>query len=93
MPKAKKKLQNQDIALRLNIHPVSLSRLRNGYRKPSVELMATIEQELGWPMAEQIKLYRSSDRFAYGTGLRKFMKDKFDIPAFDGTDEEEPVAP
>lgn len=79
MPKAKKKLQNLDIATRLDIHPVSLSRLRNGYRKPSVALMMKIEQELGWSTAEQLKLHTAEDRFAYGNGLRAYMKEKFGI--------------
>lgn len=72
--------QNKDIAFMLDINPVSLSRLRNGHRKPSLEMIAKIEKLLGWPTSQQIKAYHHKDPLKYGDEFRKFLKSQFGIP-------------
>lgn len=72
--------QNRDIARMLGIHEVSLSRLRNGHRKPSLEMIAKIDKQLGWPTAQQIKAYHHKDPLKYGDEFRKYLKATFDIP-------------
>lgn len=71
--------QNKDIAQMLGIHEVSLSRLRNGHRKPSLEMIARIDTLLGWPTDKQIKAYHHKDPLKYGEAFRQFLKDEFDI--------------
>ncbi len=71
------KYQNKDIAEKLGIHPVYLSRLRNGDRKPSLELMRKIRDELGWDLAQQIEVHEAG---AYAETFRTFLEEHYDIP-------------
>lgn len=73
-------VKNKDIAERLGINPVSLSRLRSGERKPSLRMMKRIETELGWTMADQSAAYNELDRTSYASAFRRFLRDNFEIP-------------
>lgn len=73
-------VKNKDIAERLGINPVSLSRLRSGERKPSLRMMLRIESELGWSLTEQSAAFDERDRKAYAGAFRRFLRDNFDIP-------------
>lgn len=73
-------VKNKDIAERLGINPVSLSRLRSGERKPSLRMMKRIETKLGWSMTDQSAAYDECDRTRYASAFRRFLRDNFDIP-------------
>lgn len=66
------KITNPELAERLGIHYTMASRLLNGKRLPSLQLMARIESELGWSMAAQTKA-RLQGADVYSAALRKHL--------------------
>lgn len=78
---AKEPLQVKDIAAKLGIHEVTLTRLRRGHRLPSIPLMQKIEDELGWKVAKQMAVHDQQDRQKYANALRAFMEKEYGIPA------------
>jgi transcriptional regulator with XRE-family HTH domain len=74
------RIKNRDVADRLGIHPVSLSRLRNGYRKPSVDLINQIHEKLGWSVVAQTKAHQDKeDPLRYAREFRQFLEAKYGI--------------
>lgn len=48
---------NTQIAEKLGVDPVTLSRWLNGHRFPSKDMMLRIELELGWSITEQMEAF------------------------------------
>lgn len=70
-------LQNRDIAEKLGVHTITLSRWRGGQRVPSRRMMVTISEALGWPLSKQMAAYSQEK---YAQEFRSFLDRRFGIP-------------
>lgn len=72
---------NEDVAEKLDIHPVSLSRLRSGDRKPSMEMISKIEKMLSWDVEVQFRLLNDPKKpNLWAAEFRQQLKEKYGIP-------------
>lgn len=77
-------MEYQQIADKLGVHPVTLSKWLNGHRSPSKVSMLVIERELGWPVAEQLAAFNQlredePDKDMYGPRFKEFLRDKHNV--------------
>lgn len=75
---------NYQIAEKLGVNPITLSRWRSGDRFPSRDMMLRIEDKLGWSVADQMAAYNTSlgeNRGDYGKALKEFLAEKYEVPA------------
>lgn len=77
-------MEYQQIADKLGVHPVTLSKWLNGHRSPSKVSMLVIERELGWPVAEQLDAFNQlredePDKDMYGPRFKEFLRDKHNV--------------
>jgi len=82
-------MEIQEIAAKLGVHRGTVFHWLSGNRSPSKESMLKIEEELGWPVEEQMKAYntltggltpRGKPADDYGASFRAFLEKEFDIP-------------
>jgi hypothetical protein len=66
-----------DLAKRLEISPITMSRYRMGDRVPSRDMLAKISSELGWSLNKQ---YAAIEAGTYAADFRTFLYEKFGIP-------------
>lgn len=59
-----------ELARRMDRSESTVSRLLRGSRKPSIQTMKSIEEQLGWPVASQI---RALDRGSFRHELARRM--------------------
>lgn len=79
-------LQSKEIAERLGIHPVTLSRLRGGSREPSRALMVKINEVMEWSLNTQMRAYADG---TYAEKLRAVMFKRFGVPDMTTQEDEE----
>lgn len=76
-------MEYQQIAAKLGVHQVTLSKWLNGHRSPSKVSMLVIERELGWSIADQMaafnELQDTSDKDMYGPRFKEFLRDKHNV--------------
>lgn len=77
-------MEYQQIADKLGVHPVTLSKWLNGHRSPSKLSMLLIEETLSWPVADQLKAFNElrddgSGKDMYGPRFKEFLRDKHNV--------------
>ena len=77
-------MEYQQIAEKLGVHPVTLSKWLNGHRSPSKLSMLQIQEELGWPVADQLQAFnelRPDDKTKdmYGPRFKEILRDKYNV--------------
>lgn len=85
-------MELQEIATKLGVHRGTLFHWLSGHRSPSKEKMLLIEEELGWPVADQMQAYntlvggtnsRGKPLDDYGASFRRFLAEKHGVPPAD----------
>lgn len=72
---------NAQVAAHLGVNRVTLSRLRSGAKRPSITLMQTIQDRLGWRFHDQAKaMGRTKEPFAYALALQDFLLANYHVP-------------
>ena len=77
-------MEYQQIAEKLGVHPVTLSKWLNGHSSPSKLSMLQIQAELGWSVADQMEAYNElrpddSTKDMYGPRFKEFLREKFNV--------------
>jgi transcriptional regulator with XRE-family HTH domain len=77
-------MEYQQIAEKLGVHPTTMSRWFSGQRSPSKTMMLLIQDELGWPVADQLDAFnelRDDDptKDMYGPRFKEFLRDKHGV--------------
>jgi len=77
-------MEYQQIAEKLGVHPVTLSKWLNGHRSPSKTSMLLIKEKLGWSIEDQMAAYnelREDDptKDMYGPRFKEFLRDKHNV--------------
>lgn len=83
-------MEIQDIAVKLGVHRGTVFHWLSGARSPNKENMLKIQEELGWPIEDQMTAYntvivgeinpRGKPADDYGASFRAFLEKKYDIP-------------
>lgn len=81
-------MEFQQISEKLGVNRATLFHWMSGRRSPSKETMLRIEEELGWPVEQQMNAYNTvikgevgptgKPKDDYGAQLRDFLERKFD---------------
>lgn len=74
---------NTQIAEKLGVTPVTLSRWLNGHRFPRKDTMLRIELELGWSITKQMKAFNldcpGGAEGEYGRQFKDFLQKKWNV--------------
>lgn len=76
-------MEYQQIAEKLGVHPVTLSKWLNGHSSPSKLSMLLIRDELGWSIEDQMEAFNTlqpnSNKDMYGPKFKEFLRDKHNV--------------
>ncbi|HJQ66686.1 MAG TPA: helix-turn-helix transcriptional regulator [Gemmatimonadales bacterium] len=76
-------MEYQQIADKIGVHPVTLSKWLNGHSSPGKLSMLRIQDELGWPVAEQMEAFNTiveeTGKDMYGPRFKEFLRDKHNV--------------
>lgn len=76
-------MEYQQIAEKLGVHPVTLSKWLNGHSSPSKDSMLLIRDKLGWSIDDQMDAYDTAGPGAakdmYGPRFKEFLRDKHGV--------------
>lgn len=73
-------MQYQQIAEKLGVHPITLSKWLNGHGSPGKLSMLKIKEELGWSVEEQMEAFNtlqdgSTTKDMYGPRFKEYLRD------------------
>jgi len=71
---ARAAISNPTVGRSLRMAPTSVSRLRSGSRRPSVDVMERVQREYGWEIGAQVEARRMG---RYHIDLETLLIDKF----------------